>query len=111
MTEFSAKAVVESINRMFASHHFSICTVDECMKVTGAVRTSDYPALKLYHCVNYSDMTRDTKDWVFRVTVENVSNVDDFPKLELAKKSDEITTALTLQSNRQSIWKRMLGVA
>lgn len=111
MTEFQAKAVADAVNRMFSSHSFSICTVDDCMKITGAVRSADYDALRLYHCVHYSTMSRDTKDWLFRATIENVSNVDDFPAVRLISKSEEIETALTLEQRERPLLKRLFGRA
>jgi hypothetical protein len=110
MTEFQTKAVVDAINRMFSSHHFSICVVDECMKVTGAVRNADYRALSLYHCCHYSEMSRETKDFLFRATIENVGNVDDFPKLQLVRKSEEIANALALQDSQRPFLRRLFGL-
>ena len=109
MTEFQARAVVDAINRMFEEHLFSICTVDNCMRITGAVRTADYAALKLYHCCHYSKMSRETKDWLFRATIENVSNVDDFPAVRLINKAEEIETALTIQRKERPLTKRLFG--
>ena len=109
MTDFQLASVVDAVNRMFRGTHFSICTVDSCMKITGAVRTSDYQALTLYHCVNYSDMTREIRDWVFKTTMENIGNVDSFPTVALVKRSDEIAATLIETKSRPNLLNRLTG--
>jgi len=111
MTDSQLSAVVDAVNRMFRSTHFSICTVDSCMKVTGAVRTQDYQALTLYHCVNYSEMTRDTREWVFKATVENIGNVDSFPTLSLVKRSEEIASMIEPKESRTPFLNRLFSMA
>ncbi len=108
MTEFEAKAVLDSINRMFKSNHFSICDVDKCMKVTGAVRTSSYRAINLYHCVNFSEMDKETKQFLFKATIENVCNVDEFPEIHLHKPSDTMA-GLTVLETRKPLLQRLFG--
>ena len=112
MTEFQAKAVVDSINRMFKADHFSICTVDDCMKITGATKTADYDALRLYHCVHFSKMDKQTKEFVFRVSLENVCNCDAFPAVRLIERSDEIAGEISksaIECNRVPLLKRLFG--
>lgn len=115
MTEFQAKAVVDAINAMFRGHHFNICTVDSCMKITGAIRSNDYEALRLYHCVNFDKMDRKTKEHVFRTTIELICNVDEFPAIKFVSPSEEIGQQL-IESQRAetprrvSFLKRLFGV-
>ena len=108
MTEFEAKSVIDAINRMFKKGHFSICTVDDCMRVTGAVETSDYNAMRLYHCVNYSAMDKETKAFLFKATMENVCNVDDFPEIKMAKRSEEIQSSFVVEQ-QPTLLKRLFG--
>lgn len=110
MTDFEAKSVVEAVNRMFQSQSYSICTVDDCMKITGAVRTAEYDSLRLYHCVSYSTMSSETKERLFRATLENVMNVDDFPVIRLVKKSDEMVNAIALENQSRPLLKRLFGL-
>ena len=109
MTEFEAKSVIDAINRMFKDRYFSISTVDSCMKVTGSVATSDYNAMRLYHCVNYSAMDKETKSFLFKATMENVCNVDDFPEIKMAKRSDEIQNSLVIEQKPKPLLKRLFG--
>lgn len=109
MTEFEAKSVVDAINRMFRGTSFSICTVDDCMELTGATRTESYAALRLYHCVGFDKMDRDTKDRVFKAALENVCNIDDFPAVRLIARRDEIEEQLTLDRKELPLMKRLFG--
>jgi len=107
MTEFQAKSVVDAINRMFRGHHFSICKVDDCMKVTGATRTADYDSLRLYHCVNYSEMDDETKDFLFKATLENVCNTSEFPTLHLSPPESKVREMLTVE--KRPFLQRLFG--
>lgn len=109
MTDFEAKAVVDAINRMFKGQTFYITDVDNCMKVTGAIRTTDYDALRLYHCVSFDTMDADTKSFVFQATIENVCNVDEFPAVRLIRRSDEIEEKLAMSHKQQPLLKRLFG--
>jgi hypothetical protein len=109
MTDLQAKAVIDAINEMFKGKHFSICTVDDCMKVTGAVRTSDYDALRLYHCRDFAKMDRETKEYVFKATIENVCNVDAFPEIKLVKPSEAMGQAISVE--QKPLIKRLLRLA
>jgi menaquinone-dependent protoporphyrinogen IX oxidase len=90
MTEFETKAVIDKINRMFRERCFSICDVDSLMQVTGATRNADYRALQLYHCVHYDEMDEKTKQFVYKATLENVTNINAFPMLKLFDPVEEM---------------------
>ncbi len=107
MTRFEAKAVIAKLDRMFKGRHFCICDVDSLMDVTGATRTSDYKALRLYHCVDYADMDKETKQFVYKAAMENVCNVAAFPEVRLYDPSEETAKALELASG--TAIQRLLG--
>ena len=109
MTRFQVKAVVDAINRMFKSNYFDICTVDKCMKIIGSAKTADYDAMHTYHCVNYSAMDRETKDWLFQATIENICNVNNFPEIKLVDPNEEMENLLTINQDNKSIIKRLFG--
>jgi len=47
-----------ALNKMIEGGHFSICTVDDILKITkGIPYREDYEALHLLHCVNFIDFT------------------------------------------------------
>lgn len=71
MTEFEKQAVVIALKKMFQGSHFDICTVDNCLKITGAIApTADYNALRALHCVHWSDMPDGFRAQVFVKTLE-----------------------------------------
>jgi hypothetical protein len=111
MTEFQQKAVVDAINRMFKGTTFYITTVDDCMKVAGAIRNSDYDALKLYHCVHFDKMDKETRDFVFRATMQNVANCDEFPFVRLVSQSDLMKEQMAIDHAKTPWMKRLFGNA
>lgn len=79
ITDFQKQAVILALKKMFNGSHFSICTIDTCLKVTGAVPPkADYDALHALHCVDWADMPREFRDQVFVKTLELFSH-SDFP--------------------------------
>ena len=110
MSEFEARAVVDSVNRMFKSNFFYICTVDKCMALTGATRTKDYNALHLYHCVGFDKMSEDVKRFVFKATMDNITNVDSFPEIRLVDPGEQLAEQLRLEKlNQTPLLKRIFG--
>ena len=107
LTDFKAKAVIDSLNRMFKDKWFCITVVDNCMEVMGATQTSDYGALRLYHCKHFKDMDKKLKNEIYRITLENVTNVDDFPEIQLVNPSEDIDQELLVEK-KPSILKRIL---
>lgn len=83
MTEFEKQAVLISIKNMFMGGHFSICTVDKCLAITGCIPPrADYNALNAVHCVNFSDMPKAFRDQLFVKTLE-LFNHSGFPLEEI----------------------------
>ena len=79
------------------------------MTITGAVATNEYKVLELYHCVSYSEMDSEIKNMLFRATIENVCNVDEFPEITLTKPSDQIQHQLVVEHNEKPLLKRLFG--
>jgi hypothetical protein len=109
MTEFQQRSVVDAINRMFKGTTFFITTVDDCMKVAGATRNGDYDALKLYHCVHFDKMDKETREFVFRATMENVGNCDAFPVVRLVPQSDLMKEQVAIEHQSNSWMKRIFS--
>lgn len=59
MDTFQAEAIRIALKKMFRPDaYFDICTVKECLKVAGIAAPEDeMSALKVLHCVSYSEMT------------------------------------------------------
>ncbi|WP_454752197.1 hypothetical protein [Cupriavidus necator] len=60
MTDLEQKAIEAALRKMFAQGHFSICTIDTCLKLLGIPQGGkSYQLLHTLHCVSYADMDRD----------------------------------------------------
>ncbi len=59
-----------ALKKLFNQNSFSICTVDELLKITNTIPDkATYQLLHAMHCVNYSDMTKEYRDWLFKTTM------------------------------------------
>ena len=71
MTEFEKQACAIALKKMFQGRYFDICTVDNLLKITGAIPPkADYNALHALHCVDWSDMPAGFREQVFVKTLE-----------------------------------------
>jgi len=107
MSPQAPKAVVSALNTMFKGKHFSICVVDDCMKVVGAVRTSEYEVMRLYHCRDFADMDAQTKKWLFEATMQNVMNVDEFPEIQFVHRSSHVSAIEDQSKPRDSFFSKL----
>lgn len=57
MDRIEQLACETALRDMIAKGHFSICTIDKILKISGSVPDKrSYEILSALHCVNYSDM-------------------------------------------------------
>lgn len=57
LTTFERMALQTALKNLFDAGHFSICTIDNMLKVTRTVPNGRvYQSLRLLHCVDYKDM-------------------------------------------------------
>lgn len=57
MTTVQILAAQTALKDMFSKGHFSICVIDQILKMSRAVpKSEDYDALRLLHCINFRDM-------------------------------------------------------
>ena len=74
-----------ALKRMFQSSHFSICTIDSCLKLTGAIPNKEvYKIMHTVHCVDFKEMDADFRQWIFEQSILMFqSNGFDFNKFEI----------------------------
>lgn len=89
MTEFEVKAVLFNLNRMFRNSHFSICEVRKMMEVTRASENSDFKILQMYHCTEFVDMDEETRNFIHKATLANVTNCHSFPRVDVCSRWKE----------------------
>lgn len=71
MDNFQKQAITIALREMFESSHFSICTVDKCLKIANVIPpATDYEALSALHCVDWKKMPADFRQQVFVKTLE-----------------------------------------
>lgn len=57
MNEIQILAAKAALKDMTQSGHFSICTIDNILKMSGGVPASaDYQVLRTLHCISFGDM-------------------------------------------------------
>lgn len=57
MDEIQAMAARVALKKMAQDGYFSICTIDNILKMSGGVpEARDYQILRTLHCVNFRDM-------------------------------------------------------
>lgn len=75
MNEFHTAAAKAALKKMFEDTHFSICTIDKLLKLTGCIPDKkDYQALNALHCVHYSDMDKDLRQMVYLKSLQMFDN-------------------------------------
>lgn len=74
-TDFQKKCVAIGLKNMFSSEYFDVCKVTEAGKVLGVPvhYERDFQAMRLLHCVNWSDMPRDFPKEVMARTLSMLS--------------------------------------
>ncbi len=62
MTTIQVHACQDALRKMFEGSHFSICTIDNILRVTrGVPDRADYDTLRLLHCVDWREMSPETR--------------------------------------------------
>lgn len=87
MNDAAKRAINAALNRMFEDPKgfFSICTIDNCMKVSGAIQGPKYDMLRLYHCVRFAKMTPQEAKDVFDLTLEVIAGEQQVNPVETVK--------------------------
>lgn len=58
MTGLQIEVIKTAVEEMFRKDHFSICTIDACLKITGGVPDAKaYNMLRALHCVEFRSMS------------------------------------------------------
>jgi hypothetical protein len=59
MKGLEIEAARAAVNKMLSQGHFSICTIDQILRMTGGVPPKrEYEILRTLHCVDYKDMSQ-----------------------------------------------------
>lgn len=62
MTALQVEIIRTALANMYAQGFFSICVVDNILKLTGGVpERQHYDTLRLLHCINFRDMPKNVR--------------------------------------------------
>lgn len=65
------KVINLSLNKMFTSSYFSICTIDKCLKLSGIIPEKlTYDTMSTLHCVEYKEMPEEVRQWLINSVKE-----------------------------------------
>lgn len=113
MNSAQQMAVTCALQKMLEQGHFSICTIDQILKITGGIADKDdYSTLNLLHCVHYDKMPRELLAELPNI-IERVINAPDlFSIMAQAKGFQPAQPQIRLINNSagQRI-KRLFGVS
>jgi len=71
MSEFRQPAIQQAVESLFKDRHFSICTLDRIIELTGnQVNHEIYMELHAFHCVHFSEMNPRVKQLLEQKVVE-----------------------------------------
>lgn len=85
MSNQKVVALKLALKKMFNEKHFSICVIDSCLKMTGCIPDTEvYKIMSAVHCVSFSDMEEDFRNWLFEESIKMFKNNGfNFDKLDI----------------------------
>lgn len=93
LSHLEAQVIGATLRNMFQNSSFSICAVDNCLKIAGITPTApEYKMLRALHCVPFADMPADLRDEVPTMVGACFIGVD-------AESSAAISAAMTRKDN------------
>ena len=71
MDNIQRQVVTTVLKQMFTSSHFSICTIDHCLKLSGIIPDDKiYNTMRPLHCIDYKDMPEEVRNWLLEKVKE-----------------------------------------
>jgi len=69
--KIKSDACLTCLKSISENKYFSICTVDTLLKLHNIhMQTEHYNFLSSLHCVNWGDMTKDTKEYIMALLIK-----------------------------------------
>lgn len=74
MNDLTKEVVITALRHMFEKGWLDICTIDKCLKLTGAIPDKrDYEILSALHCIHWSEMSQGLRQEVYDKTIAMIS--------------------------------------
>ena len=65
MESIQRQVVTVALKKMFTSSSFSICAIDNCLKLSGIIADKKtYDTMRPLHCIDYKDMPEEVRSWL-----------------------------------------------
>lgn len=95
MDDLKALAALTALNEMFASSHFSICTIDKVATLLGVHPQRDaYNTLRTLHCVDWNRMPRQLRDSVPQLVQQALADGSTPVQFELKREANQALQVL-----------------
>jgi hypothetical protein len=73
--KIKGQANLSALKSMFSKKHFSVCDVDSMATLNNVKISEEHRALfQTLHCVNFEDMTEETREYLFAICVNYFRN-------------------------------------
>lgn len=99
MENFNPKieALKVALKKLFKESHFSICTIDNLLKMMGKTPDPElYKIMQSIHCADYKDMTPEFKRFLF-ISIVDLFGADTYEfDIESIEKMDPKTVKIKL---------------
>lgn len=75
--ELQTSTIAHALQRMIANEsHFSVCTVDRCMRLSGVVISAErYAIYSAIHCMNWNEMEPDYRQVIVAMLMDDFRSV------------------------------------
>jgi disulfide oxidoreductase YuzD len=71
MEHIKQQAIKTALKQMFSNQSFSICTIDDLIKLTNVVPDAKvYRIMHTQHCIKYSEMPKELREWLYLESVK-----------------------------------------
>jgi len=101
-----------AIKKLFDGGNFDICTIRELLKMTGCIPDAEiYNKMSALHCVNYSSMSKELRDWLYRETL-NMFAPNGFDKslIDAVFDNDSNVQIIRLdETPKKNFWQKLLN--
>ena len=118
MENLEKEVIKTALKKMFKESHFSICTIDKCLKISNTIPDkSIYNNMSALHCVYYSEMSEDLRKWLFENVILLFNNngfdfsiFDVMPMKEEKNNESDVYVVSEIRELKKSKIQKLLGL-
>ena len=119
MDSIQKQVMTVALKKMFTSSHFSICTIDNCLKLSGIIPDKKiYDTMRPLHCIDYKDMPDSVRNWLLDQVKEmfeydnsfDLSFFEKNPKRVLSIATETIDPEIISEPKKLSFGQKLLRI-